>query len=145
MTELVLSLFPGVLLQSQLLWSCNTSVDHRMMIWAQHPDIILLSIFCSNWSAVSMLLVMQINNTRLSAHCTTSRNIRVANEVAVDLTVASGVLRTLELSPCRWVPFIEFTPAAFHSFPRTVVGAVFSFPVVDINPWEWVDIEGYHA
>ncbi len=87
MTELVLSLFPGVLLQSQLLWSCNTSVDHRMMIWAQHPDIILLSIFCSNWSAVSMLLVMQINNTRLSAHCTTSRNIRVANEVAVDLTL----------------------------------------------------------
>lgn len=138
MNELVLSCFPGVLFQAHLFWRCYPSMDHRMVIWAQHPNIISLSVLCSLWSAVSMFLVVKVNDTRFSANCAASWNIWVAKKVAICLIASCRIIQPSGFGPCRWISFMEFLPASFHSLSGAFVRAVFSFPVVPIYSWVWL-------
>lgn len=109
-----------------------------MMIRTQHPDIILLSVLCSRWCAVSMSFVVKVNDTGFSAYCTASWHVRVAKKVAIDLAVPCWIIQPSGFGPCRLVPFMEVVPASFNGLSGTFIRAVFPSPVVSIYPRKWL-------
>ena len=130
---LVLSLFPGIGSdEAHFFGGGNVPMNHRVVIRAQDPYVISLTIRRTNRDSIARYSVVDIDDPFLATHLAAARNIGASLEEASNSTRPASVVRQLSTPPVFGVTIVERMSGTATSFLAACRRAIPTAPVVAI-------------
>lgn len=133
MSELVLSLFPGIgLRQSELFGRCDSTMEHGVVVWTQYPHVFCLCIPDAPRRSIPRPLVVKIDHKRFAAHGAGARYFWVSQQKAIYPMACGGIFLAMIFLPCFRVAGVKSFDRSFASYLRAFVRTVFAPPIPSI-------------
>lgn len=135
MTQLVLSLFPGIE-QTERFRCFDAAMDHRVVVGAQNPDVLALGIERSNGGSASRFAMVDVDDSLFATYLALSRDIWAALKESRYSGGPSAVIDHFCTPTVLRVSLVEGVSAPALSLLAALGRAIASSPVVSTNAGE---------